>query len=193
MPFPAYMFLIEHALQNGYRIDTENGSIFGLTGKCMSIKLRGKQRYPTVPLVVRRSGVRRVLSVPAHKVIAFALWDREAFAPDICVRHLDGNTCNNRRTNLSLGTNSQNNMDKDPEVRRSAAILARASQPRISYNAKLLCVEAAEIKQIGNNSLNANGRVQRGVVQRLALKYGLSKSAVSRIIHDASAYQQENL
>jgi hypothetical protein len=177
---------------HGYAVDVEQGCVLGLTGKIMATKLRGKQRYPTVSLSVRRGGKRKIVSAPVHKVVAYALWGRRAFIPSLCVRHLDDNTCNNTRTNLALGTYSQNNMDKAKEVRRSASVKARAAQPSISYNAKLCFADAAEIKRVGRLAMNTHGRVRRGVVRLLAERYNMSRSAISRIIHDGLAYQQES-
>lgn len=49
---PVYGKAIFNALLNGYKVDTKLGIIYGLKGEPLIIKLRGKQRYPTISLVV---------------------------------------------------------------------------------------------------------------------------------------------
>ena len=62
------------------------------------------------------------------------------------VRHLDGNVLNLSKENIQLGSHSQNNMDKAPEVRKAAAIKARAAQGKRPTNAKLNSEEVREIR-----------------------------------------------
>jgi hypothetical protein len=121
-----YHEAIQKALNQRYRVDVETGVIYGPKGP-LKIVLRGVQRYPTVSLSL--VGEAQVV-VPAHKVVAFALYGDDAF--NQIVRHMDDDPLNLHPSNIRLGTHSENNMDKPPEVRRAAAAKSAPSAWRIS-------------------------------------------------------------
>ena len=54
------------------------------------------------------------------------------FEVGIQVRHLDGDSLNNEYTNITIGTNTKNQLDKPPEVRLSIAINASNKIRRFS-------------------------------------------------------------
>lgn len=173
-----YWKAIELALQQRYKVNVNTGEIFGPRGQ-LQIKRHGRQQYPTVRLHV--DGLPgTAYSVHAHKVIAFVLWGWDAFQPGVCVRHLDGNTENNRADNLALGTYSQNNLDKEKMVRVRAAKLARAAQGSVPLNALLSEEQVVTIKA-KLTCYRRNGRVIRGIVKELAQQYNVSPSTISSI------------
>jgi hypothetical protein len=171
---PEYLLAIKDALANGYRVDTERGLIIGLKGRPLTIACRGSQVYPSVPLVTPNMP-RRFYSVPAHKVIAYAIWGDAAFAVGVEVRHLKSDRCDIRGSNLALGTSSQNQLDKAPEVRRRAAVLARRAQGPVALNRKLTFAEAEEIRRL----VAVGGR---GTRIQLARRFGVDSSTITRIV-----------
>lgn len=179
-PQSEYWQALPLALERGYRIDPDTGEVFWLNGERLSTKRAEGQQYPTVRFYVL--GLSRPdYSVPVHKAVAYVIWGWAAFAPDIEVRHLDGNTENNTRQNLALGTSSRNQFDKPPEIRAAAAKAARAAQPLESFNAILTEEKAAAILADCNENRVPSGRVRRGVAKRLAAKHGVSVSTISLI------------
>ena len=63
------------------------------------------------------------------------------FAKGILVRHLDGNSLNNKASNLALGTNSDNMLDKSKEDRvahakHAASFLVKYPWDRIKADRK---------------------------------------------------------
>lgn len=175
---PKYIDVIQKALAVGYRVDAEKGLILGISGKSLAIRRHGTQKYPTVTLVYERSP-HRFASVPAHKVMAYAIWGDRSYAPGVQVRHKDGNRENIRADNLALGTASMNELDKAPEVRRRTAKIARAAQGPRPINAVLSDDQVRYIRGICAMNLNKNGRVRRGIVKSLSHQFNVSKSAIS--------------
>jgi hypothetical protein len=171
---------IVRALSSGrYRVDVDAGRIYGPVRE-LQIKRHPGQHCPTVRLHV--SGMPRpAYSVPAHKVIAYASWGDSAFEPGIHVRHLDGNNENNARSNLALGTPSQNERDKPAEVRSRAAAQARAAQGRVPANAIIDPNVVESLRAELDANRGPTGRVRRGVVKMLAERHGVSPSTISLI------------
>lgn len=160
---------IKKAYCDGYRI-TDNGNLYGKTGKQLKIVCRGKQRYPTfsisgVPNVKNKYGV---FGIPVHKFAAYCFYGDDIWKFD-CVRHLDGNVLNLSKSNIVLGSNSENNMDKSRQVRSRAARTARGSQPYRAINAKLNTSQVLKIihSQKSASSLAAEYNVSRVTIYNI--------------------------
>lgn len=182
MALSEYWQAIKLAAEQGYRADLDAGIAYGPSGRALQIKRHGTQTYPTLNLHV--SGLPRPsYTVHAHKFFAFLLWGERAFAAGVEVRHSpDKNTENNRRDNLKLGTSSENQMDKPPEIRAAAARKARAAQGRTPCNAKLSTEQVRAIKlELLKYPASPTGRVRRGEVKRIAKKFSVSPSTISLI------------
>lgn len=173
-----YLHQIRCALQQGYEVNVDLGHVIGKKGKPLSAKRGKNQKYPTTPLVIYEGGIRFVMSVPLHKIIAFAKFGDAAFASGIHVRHLDGNPDNNRGENLQLGSSSENELDKAPDVRRRAAVAARAAQGLRPRNAKLTDAMVAEIREILDLNRDASGKVRTGIIGQISVQYQISRSSI---------------
>ena len=120
------------AVEKGYKA-TLKGEIISPNGKVL--KLIGK-RYLTFG--VRVPGINQPVKVPVHKFVAYMMYGVESFYPHIVVRHGDNNnTFNNSFENLTLGTQSDNMMDKPEEVRKqaSAHALSFKKKKKLKYKA----------------------------------------------------------
>lgn len=170
-----YHQAIANALSNGYRVDTVHGIIYGLKGKPLRVANHGTQRYPTVTLAVRNMP-RRLYAVPAHKVVAFAIWGDAAFAPGAQVRHIRG-VLDISADALRLGTSSDNQLDKAPEIRKAAAVKARASQGRRPLNTVLTEDTVRYIRE--TCKIGPDGHALYGEVKKLCTLLGLGKSTIS--------------
>ncbi len=184
--YSTHMHAIEYALANGYEVDVEEGLVYGLSGRALAIKIRGTQTHPTCSL--RTAGLTKPFyAVPYHKVVAYAIWGRAAFAPGIHVRHLDGDVLNNRRANLALGTPKQNSQDIPPERRR--AIWGKMAQkPGTRGNGAALTDEqAAWVGEMMRTPgfVTPTGRARPGVVRDLSRALGVDKRVVSRAVRAA--------
>jgi hypothetical protein len=164
------LMAIEDALANGYRVDVEAGAIFGKTGRPLKLCKPAQGKYPRVTLQAPNMP-RRCYSIPAHKVVAYAIFGVDAFAPGIHVRHLNANLYDLRAANLALGTASVNAMDKPPEVRRRIAQIARAALGP-APNRKLTTYQVRKIR----TALKAGQ-----AVTQIARDYGVHHSTISRI------------
>lgn len=118
------------AYERGYRV-TDEGRVVSPHGRVLSIKRHGSQRYPTVSLRVGTQNTPSgMYGLPAHHLAAYCFFGEQALSSGLKVRHLNGDTEDLSRTNIRLGTGSDNEMDKTPAVRRASAQVARAAQKR---------------------------------------------------------------
>ncbi len=168
------------AVLQGYAVDPGTGNVISPTGKRLKATVSDRCKYPAIRLVV--VGLpKSSYHIRAHRFAAFAYFGDLALKRGVHVRHLDGDTSNNSRTNLAIGTPRQNEFDKPDKVRSASASKARRSQPVESFNAILSSKEAAEILSVLNRSRVPSGRVRRGVVKALAKRYKVSPSTISLI------------
>lgn len=179
---PVYATAILSALRSGdYRVDPDLGIIYGMRGRPLSVRRHGSQRYPTVPLVVRGMP-RRAYSVPAHKVVAAALWGSAAFAPGVHVRHGRGGVLDITRGNLTLGSPSDNEKDKDPEVRSRVGRAARSFQSNL-VNAKLSWEQVRALREEHRRLRITHPRkLPPGSMRDLEKRYGVSKTNITDIV-----------
>lgn len=146
MLYIKYHYTIKIALKSGCYFDFKYNEFVYASGKRLIPKRYGKQRYPNITLSYG--------TFPLHKFVAYQLYGENAFKK--IVRHIDGNVLNLSKTNIKLGTHSENNLDKPKKSRINAAKKARASQKR-SYNAKLDMSIAVQIRYgFQNQKLNKN-------------------------------------
>ena len=134
------------AYERGYRV-TEDGRLINSKGDSLVVKRRGNQRYPTFSLNDKNMSNSGVFGIPVHRFAGYCFYGNEVFKDGIVIRHLDADTENISKVNLVLGTHSENNLDKCPNVRRMAAIKARASQGYRPNNAKLNDGQVREIRE----------------------------------------------
>lgn len=106
------------AIEKGYR--TDNGTIVSSRGNTR--KLRLVKRYPTFSVKLRRS--RRVIDVGCHRLAAYEKFGEAMFSDGIVVRHGPLGPMNFTHENISIGTHSDNQMDRAPLDRVNHSILA---------------------------------------------------------------------
>lgn len=164
---------IVEASERGYFI-TEEGHLFGPKGK-LSIKKYGKQKYPTFST----NWGKRVYGLPIHQFAAYIFYGEESFNKSLVVRHLNADTSDCSKTNIVLGTHSQNNLDKPKEVRISAAKKARASQVIVPTNAKLT---EEQVREIRNIYKTISGKAPNGFRKNLAEKYKVSGITIHNVV-----------
>lgn len=156
------------ALSKGYRV-LEDGTLLGTKGKPLKVKRRGAQRYPTFSVNVGDLTESGVYGIPAHKFAAYVFYGEDTFGEGVVVRHLNGDTEDISKANIVLGTHSENNLDKDPEVRRAAARKARAAQGKRPPNARFSEEQVIEIRE--RRAAGENG-------YRLAEEFGVTPQAI---------------
>jgi hypothetical protein len=176
---------IKSALDQGYRVDPVHGVIYGVSGKLLKPTMcRG--HYPTVTFALPDRNV----SVPLHKVVAFAVWGAAAFQPGIHVRHLSGDRNDARENNLALGTPTQNAFDKQDHVRSALARAARAAQPRTPPNRVLS--DRVVMRIISAVKFDPKGHMPPGCLAEWSAKLGVAKSTLSTAIHRKLAEIKSN-
>lgn len=164
---------ILEAYSRGYRI-LEDGTVVGPKG-VLSIACYGKQRYPTIST----NWDRRVFGIPAHMLAAYCFYKEEYLTADFIVRHLDGNTLNLSRPNIALGTHSDNELDKNPSLRKQVARLARQAQSFTPPNAKLTPEQVLAIRAV---YASHNGKkLPQGVARELTVKFGVSRTVLVKV------------
>ena len=114
--------LIVAAKNHGYTTDGQ-GNILSPQGRKVCT-FRNPNGYHTFN--VRAKSARGMVYV--HRFIAYTLFDSKVFESGIEVRHLNGNSSDNRSSNISFGTSSENKQDIPKEIRvKNASIAGKAS------------------------------------------------------------------
>ena len=169
-------YIIE-AYEKGYRV-SEDGILTSPFGNILQVKKRGKQRYPTFSLT-NTTTLSGVYGIPVHTFAAYCFYKEEIFKLDIVIRHKNSNTEDISKKNILLGSHSDNNLDKDPEVRHNAAKAARAAQGLYGY----ITVTEDEAREIvrAYKQYKDTPRTPKGFTLDLADKYNTSSSVIGQI------------
>ncbi len=155
--------LVIYAYRRGFRV-ADDGTAFGLRGK--PVGYNDVNGYRSVSIRHPKYGV---CNLSVHKLAAYQHFGNNAFAKGIHVRHLDNDGCNNAKTNLALGTSTDNELDKPPEYRVSNALNAAKSTRKMTKSA---------LRQLKAD------RYKRGMkYSELSVKYGIVKSTISYILN----------
>jgi hypothetical protein len=119
------------AFEKGYRVI--NGAVISpFSGKPLKLSTKTlKCGYVYKWFTVRSSEGLRVV-VKVHRLVAYQKFGEEMFKSKLQVRHLDGNSLNNKNSNIAIGTASENALDKSPEIRMKVAINASAAGRKFS-------------------------------------------------------------
>jgi hypothetical protein len=150
-----------YAVKRGYYVDSA-GAVFGPRGRRkLNINSKG---YPYFSVKHPNRGVR---SVEVHRLVAYQKFGVAIFDPILQVRHLDGDPTNNEEGNIDIGTSSDNQMDKLPEVRKEVSLTAARRKRRITFE------EAEALRKDRRDGM---------VYSQLARKYGVQKSCAFRIV-----------
>lgn len=129
---------IRHALQLGWRV-TDDGIVYNSKGFRRDIRKRGKisdpvrKQYPRICLSMND----KQFPVEVHKLAAAYFlgeqyWENKKRG--LQVRHLDGNLLNLSKTNIIMGTCSENNLDKPASIRKRAARISRKASAAIKIS-----------------------------------------------------------
>lgn len=156
------------AYAKGYRV-SDVGDVVSPTGRRVR-SARSSRPHSRSYFCIRLSGVERNksrVSVFVHKLAAYQQFGDAAFGVGIHVRHLDGDSSNNRPDNLALGSPSDNFMDQPREIRVARARHAASAR-------RLLSQDQAD-------SLRSD-RALGAKYADLMTKYGVGKSTVAQII-----------
>lgn len=149
------------AYKRGYRV-REDGVVtspFGGTRKLTCSK-RGYYRFG----IKVEAGVRQVW---VHLLASYQKFGEAAFAQGVTVRHLNGNSRDNRSKNLAIGSQSVNVFDRPRAERLRHARVAARVQRRLTP------------EQV----LQARCRRKAGAkLQALADDYGVAKSTMSYVL-----------
>lgn len=113
-------------------------------------------------------GSKKRTTVTYHQLAAYQKFGAVALAEGVVVRHMDGDSENNRPDNIELGDHSDNMMDQCPKVRRARAKHAA------SHLKKLSDIEVARLRK---------DRAAGATLKVLCEKYGIAKSTCSYIIN----------
>ena len=147
------------AYTKGYRV-LDNGVVKSHMGTLRKTINHGGYEKVNVDI-----GNSKKFPVPVHKLQAYQKFGEEVFHEDVQVRHLDGDSTNNESDNISIGSASDNAMDKPESLRKSQARRAsHSSKDIISVETWLMVDE----HQRGGCSYS-----------ELSLIFGISKSTLS--------------
>jgi len=147
------------AYEKGYRAN-DDGSITGIY--VGNIKLgKGTNGY----LLFRIRDGASFKTVPAHRFAAYCFFGDEIFNHE-CVRHIDGDKTNNRRSNLTLGSRSDNFQDNSEEWKTNFSMAGAKTKRKLDEEA------VKEIRQLLNvgvsyRTLSEKFSVSKGTIQQI--------------------------
>lgn len=156
---------IVDAVENGYTVD-DGGCLINPKGKKPKTRI-DNTGYPTVTL----GPVYDRMPIKVHRIAAYILFGEIIFDSKTHVRHLDGDKTNNKPSNLQIGTQSENMLDRPRKERLEHA--RRAS----TFNRKLTDQQVENLRK---------DRAVGLTYRQLCGKYGISKSQVSYIVRRLS-------
>ena len=116
------------AYRKGYRVI--DGVPYNPEGQRLKIGYQDQRSYRRQRFSVKVG--KETCHAYIHKLVAFQKFGFAMFADGVQVRHLDGDSMNNRDENIAIGTASDNMMDKPPEERVRLAVNASNSLRRLS-------------------------------------------------------------
>jgi len=158
------------AYKKGYRV--RDGKLYNPEGKELNPYLNPKGTGYYQFSIRWNTGGRGFPSrhtVFVHHLIAYQKYGKKAFAAGMQIRHLDNNSINNSYSNISIGSASDNSMDRPPEDRYAHAVRA-ATDRRLFTDA-----EVDEIRR-----LHADGWTYSKLMEEFGIS---SKGTMSHIIH----------
>jgi len=121
--------LVIHAKQKGYH--SEDGRIYSpFRSEPLSLCL-STNGY----LYFNTSFKGKSKKVFVHQLVAYEKYGEKAFGAGMVVRHLDGNQKNNKKSNIAIGTQSDNMLDRSSEARKEQAIKASTKLRKFSDSA----------------------------------------------------------
>lgn len=112
---------VVYAYEKGYRV-TEAGVYVNPKGLPLLITIRSNHKYPQAQIRIEGKNHNYLI----HRLAAYCFYGDQVFVEGIHVRHLNGNVLDVSRTNIALGSRSENERDKPKEVRRTNAKSANA-------------------------------------------------------------------
>lgn len=116
-----------YAADRGYRVDVD-GDVLSPSGRRLKLDANS-YGYLRFYVRNRRRGLRG--SVPVHMLAAYQWHGVGALEEGIQVRHRDGDQSNNARSNILIGTGSENMMDVDANVRRRVSAAGLEARRRM--------------------------------------------------------------
>jgi len=153
------------AFSKGYRV-TEDGVTISPKGKLLKTD-RLKHIPPYLALRYKKT------NILVHRLAAYQWFGEIIFRPDIQVRHLNGDSRDNRRVNLAVGSASDNAMDVPIEIRRATQKIASTAGGKVRR--KLTSEQAIALRVDRKNGLS---------YKELMQKYQIAKGTVSYICNN---------
>ena len=101
----------EEAKKRGYRVDKFGHAFNKHNREVGTIGCRGYRYFAF------RDENNKIIKVYIHRMQAYQKYGKRLYQDGILVRHLDGNSLNNHRDNIAIGTALDNHYDKPYSVR----------------------------------------------------------------------------
>jgi hypothetical protein len=113
------------AYKKGYRVK-KDGSVKGLRKNSLKLSIyNGYYKFN-----VKMNG--NSFSIKVHRLVAYQKYGEKLFKEGIQVRHLNNNKRDNSFSNISIGTASENALDKPKKTRRRASLIAGLSRSSLT-------------------------------------------------------------
>lgn len=172
---------VVQAYNKGYRVN-EDGSVISHKGVDRKTRITFRRSYKLLTFNV--SIGRSKVPVPVHRLVAYQKFKEEMLKPGVVVRHIDGNSLNNKPSNIAIGTVSENALDipKIDRIKRARAAGLARSLPECVW----LEIELYHVSGVGYKKLAKQYNVSLSTLSyRLSKRAKRSKFAVDKKLENA--------
>lgn len=126
-----FMKIEEIAYIKGYRIH-DNGEIINPKQEIIKGGLFSSNRMKYKRFSIRYN--EKVLKVKVHRLMAYQKYGDKIFKEGIEVRHLNGDSLDNNKDNIAIGTSVENASDKEKDVVVHTAMIASLKGSKYDRN-----------------------------------------------------------
>lgn len=155
--------IVIYSYEKGYRV-SKDGDVISPKGYVRKLHVKTNGYYG---FSIYYENDKKSRDVLVHQLQAYQLFGKKIFNRDVEIRHLDGNTLNNKSENLSFGNRHDNIMDISSKKRSQMAKNAGRTNSSLTKN---------NIKDI-RNLREKHGYTYKQLIE----KYPMSKSTMSYI------------
>jgi HNH endonuclease len=170
---------IKYAYEKGYRVNPD-GSVVSPLEKIRKLQCKKNNThglYLKFNIGLKYEGKDIVYPIAVHRLAAYQKFGERCFAPKQVIRHIDGNSLNNKLNNIAIGTMSDNMMDIPKEIRNDKAKAAGATNRRFTAE------EVTQIRADHADGLGYKKLEKKWNTSRSTLSYFLSNKAKKKSLY----------
>lgn len=162
---------LEIFFEKGYDIN-KHGIIINSKGEFIEGYIHTlKSGYERKEITIRHD--KKLINICHHRLQAYKKYGKKIFEKGIMVRHLNGNSLDNNWKNIEIGSNSDNQMDRDLKSRLESSLIASRFKQNQSRDINIRELIYEDLK---NNIPYSEIMKKHGVTSKGTLSFMKNKS-----------------